>query len=137
MNGGKFVDFLEIVERSHTGEAVSKNDWDLDHVAMPIRDIVEDFDLNYEKGEVLAFDEDMLRRFYAAGRQLAIETGVYNQNTGRVIRFTEKEIDEAAAAQKREMMVGRGADAFTFYARHAEDARRPGVVAGNPGCPMD
>lgn len=137
MNGGKFVDFLEIVERSHTGEAVSKNDWDLDHVAMPIRDIVEDFDLNYEKGEVLAFDEDMLRRSYAAGRQLAIETGVYNQNTGRVIRFTEKEIDEAAAAQKREMMVGRGADAFTFYARRAEDARRPGVVAGNPGCPMD
>ena len=70
MNGGKFVDFLEIVERSHTGEAVSKNDWDLDHVAMPIRDIVEDFDLNYEKGEVLAFDENMLRRFYAARRRL-------------------------------------------------------------------
>ena len=118
------MDFLEIVERSHTGEAVSKNDWDLDHVAMPIRDIVEDFDLNYEKGEVLAFDEDMLRRSYAAGRQLAIETGVYNQNTGRVIRFTEKEIDEAAAAQKREMMGGRGADAFTFYARRASSARR-------------
>ena len=94
------MDFLEIVERSHTGEAVSKNDWDLDHVAMPIRDIVEDFDLNYEKGEVLAFDEDMLRRFYAAGRQLAIETGVYNQNTGRLTAEMFRAAVELAIAQR-------------------------------------
>ena len=32
--------FLEIVNRGYTGEAVSKDDWDMDHVVMPIMDIV-------------------------------------------------------------------------------------------------
>ena len=36
------MDFLNIVERGYTGEAVSKEGWDLDYVAMPIKDIVEE-----------------------------------------------------------------------------------------------
>ena len=131
------MDFLEICERSYTGEKVSKEDWDLDYVALAIRDLLDEYDLSYQPGEVIAYDEDMLRRFYAAGRQLAVESGIYNINTGRIIRFTAEEIDRAAADQKKEMTVGQGKDAFTFYARKPEDARKPGVVAGNPGCPMD
>ena len=134
---GLQMDFLDITERSYTGEKVSKEDWDIDYVAMQIRDILDDYDLDYEKGDVIAFDEDTLRRFYAAGRELALKSGLYNQNTGRIIKVTEEELDAAAAAQKKEMTVGQGKDAFTFYARHHEDTRKPGVVAGNPGCPMN
>ena len=32
--------------------------------------------------------------------------------------------------------MGSWKDAFTLYARQPEDPRKPGVVAGNPGCPM-
>lgn len=131
------MDFLDIVERSYTGEKVSKEDWDLDYVALPIREILEDLDLEYEAGDVITFDDDVCRRFYEAGRRLALESGIYNQNTGRVIKFTEEEIDEAAAAQKKTMITGQGKDAFEFYARKPEDPRKPGVVAGNPGCPMN
>ena len=131
------MDFIDIVERSYTGEKVSKEDWDIDYVAMPVKDLLDDFDLGYETGDVMAYDEDMLRRFYAAGRQLAIGSGIYNQNTGRIIKLSAEEIDEAAANQKKELTVGQGSDAFTFRSRKAEDERRPGVVAGNPGCPMD
>lgn len=131
------MDFLDIVERSYTGEKVSKEDWDIDYVVMTVRDVLEEYDLDYNAGDVIAFDEDELRRFYAAGRALALEIGVYNQNTGRIIKVTEEELDQAAAAQLKEMTVGQGKDAFTFYARKPEDSRKPGVVAGNPGCPMD
>ncbi|MDO4939066.1 MAG: monomethylamine:corrinoid methyltransferase [Lachnospiraceae bacterium] len=130
------MDYLKLVERAYTGEKVSKQDWDIDYVAMPIMDILEEYDLEYN-GEVIATDEDMLRRFYEAGRKVAIESGIYCQDTGRVIKFTAEEIDEAAANQKKEMIIGRGDDAFMFYARKPEDTRKPGVVAGNPGCPMD
>lgn len=129
--------YLDIVERAYTGEKVSKQDWDIDYVAMPIMEILDDFDLSYEKGEVIAFDDDMLRRFYQAGRRLAVESGIYCQDTGRIIQFTEKEIDEAAANQKKEMMTGQGTDGFVFRSRKPEDKNRPGVVAGNPGCPMN
>lgn len=131
------MNYLDIVERAYTGEKISKQDWDIDGVAMPIMDILDEFDLTYEKGEVMAYDEDMLRRFYAAGRKLAVESGIYCQDTGRIIKFTEAEIDEAAANQKKEMKTGQGEDGFTFRSRKPEDSIRPGVVAGNPGCPMN
>lgn len=131
------MDYLELVERAYTGEKVSKQDWDIDYVVEPIMDLLDEYDLSYEKGDVIAYDEDMLRRFYEAGRKLAIESGIYCQDTGRVIKFTAEEIDEAAKAQRKTMTVGQGVDAFEFYARKPEDSRRPGVVAGNPGCPMN
>lgn len=131
------MNYLDIVERAYTGEKVSKEDWDLDYVVEPVMDLLEEFDLHYEAGEVIAYDEEMLRRFYAAGRKLALESGIYCLSTGRVIKFTEEEIDRAAAEQKKELIIGQGKDSFTFYARKPEDKRRPGVVAGNPGCPMN
>ena len=131
------MDFLDIVERSYTGEKVAKEDWDIDYVIMNCRDILDEFDLDYNDGDVIAYDDETLKRFYAAGRKLALACGAYNQNTGRVIKLTEEEIDQAAAGQLKEMTVGQGADAFYFYARKPEDSRKPGVVAGNPGCPMD
>ena len=45
--------FLEIVSRGYTGEVVSKDDWDMDHVVMPIMDIVEEFELEREDGALL------------------------------------------------------------------------------------
>ena len=131
------MDYLELVERAYTGEKVSKEDWDIDYVVEPVMDLLDEYDLSYEKGGIVATDEDMLRRFYEAGRKLAIESGIYCQDTGRIIKFTAKEIDEAAKAQRKKMVTGQGKDAFTFYARKPEDPRKPGVVAGNPGCPMN
>ena len=45
------MDFLEICERSYTGEKVSKEDWDLDYVALAIRDLLDEYDLSYQPGE--------------------------------------------------------------------------------------
>ncbi len=129
-------DFLELVERGHDGPRVKKDDWDLDYVAMPIAELVEKYELSRAKDDILITDEEEIKKYYAAARELIISCGVYNQSTERVIRLSADEIDEAARTQKRELTVGEGNDAFTFYARKAEDKRRPGVVAGNPGCPM-
>ncbi|MBR4444228.1 MAG: monomethylamine:corrinoid methyltransferase [Clostridia bacterium] len=128
--------FLELVNRSYTGEVVSKDDWDMEHVVMPMMDIVEEFDLNRENGELLLHDREQARAYFEAGVEFLVRSGVYNQSTGRVIRFTREEILEAARGMPQAVTVGRGADAFTFEPRHPDSARLPGVVAGNPGCPM-
>ena len=134
--GGRNVHFLEIVNRGYTGEAVSKDDWDMDHVVMPIMDIVEEFELEREDGALLLHDREEAKRFFDAGVELLVRSGVYNQSTGRVMMFTREEILEAAANMPKSVTVGQGKDAYTFVPRHPDDTRLPGVVAGNPGCPM-
>lgn len=129
------TNFLEIAERSYTGEAVDKETWDLDYVAMMTADIVKEYGLSRDMDEITPDDEEILRKFYQAGRKLILQTGVYNQSTGRIIRFSEEEIDKAASYQKKSLVMGEGKDAFTLFARSAEDKRKPGVFAGNPGCP--
>ena len=128
--------FLEMEERSWSGQAVDKETWDLDYVALQIADLVEEFDLTRDRDEIVCTDQDKIRRFYEAGRQLVLRSGVYNQSTGRIIAFTEEEVDEGARQQRKTLPMGSGKDAFTLYARQPEDPRKPGVVAGNPGCPM-
>ena len=128
--------FLELANRSYTGEAVSKDDWAMDHVVQPIMDIVDEFDLCREKGAFLLHDKEQAKAYFEAGVELLARSGVYNQSTGKVIRFTKEEILEAARNMKQAVTVGRGKDACTFVPRHPDDTRLPGVVAGNPGCPM-
>ena len=130
------VHFLELVNRGYTGEAVSKDDWDMDHVVLPMMDIVEEFDLEREDGELLLRDREKSKAYFEAGVELLVRSGVYNQSTGRVIRFTREEILDAARRMPQAVTVGRGADAFTFTPRRPDSTQLPGVVAGNPGCPM-
>lgn len=128
--------FLELVNRGYTGEAVSKDDWDMDHIVVPMMDIIEEFELERGEGDVLLFDADMARTYFDAAVEFLVRSGVYNQSTGRVMSFTREEILEAARNMPKAVTVGRGADAYTFVPRVPDDKRLPGVVAGNPGCPM-
>lgn len=131
------MDFLELVERGLTGAAVTKDDWDIDYVVMTIRDVVEDHDLVRPEGELLLTDDAVAKEYFDAAVDLLSEIGVYNQSTGRIVKLTREEILDAAKAAKQQVTVGTGKDAYTFVPRKPEDPRLPGVVAGNPGCPMN
>ena len=96
------MDFLELVNRGYTGEAVTKDDWAMDYVVQPIMDIVDEFDLYHEKGEFLLHDKDQAKAFFNAGVELLARSGVYNQSTGRIIRFSRDEILEAARNMKQQ-----------------------------------
>ncbi len=128
--------FLELVSRGYNGETVSKDDWDMEHVVEPMMDIVEEFGLSRGKGELLLCDREMARTYFEAGVEFLARSGVYNQSTGRVIRFSREEILAAAHNMPQAVTVGRGKDAFTFTPRKPDSSQLPGVVAGNPGCPM-
>ena len=128
--------FLELVNRGYTGEVISKNDWDMDHVVMPIMDIVEEFELYRDNDELLLRDDGQAKVYFEAAVELLVRSGIYNQSTGRIIKFTREEILEAARNMPQAVTVGRGKDAFTFIPRKPDSSQLPGVVAGNPGCPM-
>jgi len=131
------MEFLDIVARGYTGEAVAKEDWDLDYVALPLMEIVSNYELKRPADEILLTDKEVAARYFEAAVEFLAESGVYNQSTGRVIRLTKEEILEAAAAMNKTVTVGSGKDAFTFEPRKPDSTVLPGVVAGNPGCPMN
>ncbi len=127
--------YLEIVERGYTGEQVTKDFWDVDMIAIKTAEIVAEYGFSRGADEITTVDDALLERYYEAGRKLLVETGVYNIDTRRVIKLSAEEIDDAAKNTKKTLTMGEGKDAFTLYAREPEDARKPGVWAGNPGCP--
>ena len=110
--------FLELVNRGYAGEAVSKDDWDMDHIVVPMMDIIEEFELERGEGDVLLFDADTARTYFDAAVEFLVRSGVYNQSTGRVMSFTREEILEAARNMPQAVTVGHDADAYTFVPRY-------------------
>lgn len=127
--------FLEICERSYTGDFIEKDDWDVEYVCMATMDIIEKYDLNRTTDEITPNDPDLAKRIFNAGKDLLLKIGIFNMSTNRIIKITQEDIDFALKNRKSEVVMGMGKDARTLYARTPEDSRRPLVTAGNPGCP--
>ena len=126
--------FLEICERSYKGPVVKKDDWDMT-VVETTADLVEKYDLSWDKNDITPVDDGLMDRMFLAARELLATIGVYNMSTERVIPLSLGEIQAALDNQKQSLVMGEGRDAVTLVARKPEDARRPMVWAGNPGCP--
>lgn len=127
--------YLELCERSHTGEKVTKDDWDMDYIIDTVRDLVEEYEFEWDKQVIIPEDEKLFADMFEAAKKMLLETGVYNMTTQRIIKFTEEEIEEGIRNMKTELTMGEGKDAYTLVARKVEDEREPAIWAGNPGCP--
>ncbi|MGI6093990.1 MAG: monomethylamine:corrinoid methyltransferase [Lachnospiraceae bacterium] len=132
MDAGKF---LELCERSKQGEQISSDDWNIKYVAKNMKKLVKEYDLTWDKQVVIPEDEQLFKNLFAAAKRFLCETGIYNISTGRVLKFTEEEVEEGIRNMKTELVMGEGKDAVTLVARKAEDDRDPVIWAGNPGCP--
>lgn len=127
--------FLEITNRSNTGEKVSSDDWNLRHIVKPAKKMVKKYQLAWEKEIIIPTDEKLFDDMFAAAKEFIVDTGIYNMSTERIISLTEEEINEGLANMKTSLTMGEGKDAYTLIARDVEDSRPPAVWAGNPGCP--
>lgn len=131
----KVKEFLKYTERSNTGKKVSKNEWDMDYIVDHVLNLVDEYDLTWNPKNLIPNDPDLMRRVFLAAKQLLVEIGVYNMSTGRIITFTEDEIDEGLKNMLQTLEMGEGKDAYVLKARGIEDEEPPAVWAGNPGCP--
>lgn len=127
--------FLNLYERSKTGEKVAKEDWDMDYIIDNVMELVGDYEFDWDQDVLIPQDDQLLDDMFTAARELLIRTGIYNMTTGRIMKLTPEEIDEGISNMKTELMMGEGRDACTLVARGIEDRRPPAIWAGNPGCP--
>ena len=129
------LDYLEILKRTHTGPKMKRSDWDMEKVLLPVRRMVKEYDLRWDKKQTIPNDPDLADRIFQAGLALAQQSGVYAISTGHVLEFSEQEIRTALEAIPRSLSMGEGDDVRRLYARQIMDQRPPLVWAGNPGVP--
>jgi methylamine---corrinoid protein Co-methyltransferase len=127
--------YLDILDRANNGPVVSKSDWDMDHVVMPVRRLVKKFHLEWDNQQVILEDTDLISRLFQAGMELAVSSGIYCITTGRVIQFSMAEIYEGIERMPNTLQMGEGKDARELYARKVMDESPPLIWAGNPGAP--
>ena len=127
--------YLDILDRSKTGQAVDKKDWDMDFVVLPVRNLVQKYDLKWYQQHAVPHDDDLTDRLFQAGLELAAASGIYCISTGRVIAFSRDELLAGMRRMPQELQMGEGQDARCLFARAVMDERPPLVWAGNPGAP--
>jgi methylamine---corrinoid protein Co-methyltransferase len=129
------IPYLEIIERAQNGPQVTKNDWDLEHIVLPVKRLLKKYQLSWTPTAILPNDPGLVDRIFAAALELAVETGIYSISTRRVIQFSQEELEAGLAGMPQELVMGEGNEVRSLYARRIEDERFPLVWAGNPGVP--
>jgi len=129
------IPYLEILDRTKNGPPVAKNDWDMEYVVLPVQRLINKYQLSWDKTNPIPQDNDLIDRLFQAGLELAFSSGVYCISTGRIIQFSQDELEQSMQAMPQELQMGSGSDARTLFARAIMDPRPPLVWAGNPGAP--
>ena len=107
----------------------------MDYVVLPVRRLVKEYRLEWDRQQVIPEDEDLVGRIFQAGVELAASSGIYSVSTGRVIAFSRAELSEGISRMPQRLQMGEGRDARWLFSRKIMDERLPLVWAGNPGAP--
>jgi methylamine---corrinoid protein Co-methyltransferase len=129
------IHYLDILDRAQKGTHLKKEEWDFDRVAMTTRNLVKQYDLKWQKDQVIPSHPDLIDRVFQAGLDLATAAGIYAVDCGRIIHFSREELEEALHTAPRSLVMGEGKDERILFARGICDKQPPLVWAGNPGVP--
>ena len=122
------VRLWEAMTRAQTGPYMEEDHF-IKKVLMPtIKNVVKKHGIKYDKTQPVTSDNDLADRIWQAAVELFLTVGVYNQDTHRVIRFEERELNEALYAVPSEFLVGANHDQRRLSRRHVEGKERPFII---------
>lgn len=127
--------YWDILDRAQSGPAISKEDWDFDHIVTATRRLVKRYNLAWDSNQVVPTTPELIDNLFAAGMDLAVESGMYCATTERAIQFSREELELGLRLAPQRLVMGEGKDSRTLEARHVLDERPPLIWAGNPGVP--
>lgn len=116
-------DILEIMRRGETGEYCTVKDWDVRRVPGAIRKMLKKYDLakTCDVENPVNSDYELADRFFKAGFDLAVELGMLNESTERIIRVNEEELANAVKFAPSEIFLGEGVDGTWVKTRKPAD----------------
>ena len=117
---------LQILDKAHSGPVCTLNEWG-SKLYKTIGEKLKKYGLGKtcDTANPINTDDELADRFYQAGYELVLEMGVFCQDTDRIIKVTEREIDEAIRNAPREVVLGKGNDTVVLKSRKPEDKLKP------------
>lgn len=122
---------LKSLEKAYTGPVCSVKDWDTKVVPQAIRAKLKKYRLEktLDLENPINTDDDLADEFFKAGYELALELGMLNVETERIIKITEEELQETLKHKPSQVTLGSGADQVVLKARKPEDPTPPLLAA--------
>lgn len=121
---------MEIADRAlNTGEKMEARDFDMKVYKETTR-LMEKYDIKFDKHSLINLDDDLADRLYAAGKEFYLSMGTYTMETKRVIKVTEKELNEILRSLPEQIVIGTGKDARVMRHRNVEDPSLPTIQGG-------
>jgi methylamine--corrinoid protein Co-methyltransferase len=125
------------MERATTGPILSENDFHMKVLIPNVRKVTRAFGIRYDRENPVPADDGFADRLFEAAVEFAARTGLYNDDTNRLIRVERDEIRAAVRDFRGNGSFGQGRDQRSFPARKPKDTRPPwchvgtGIVASS------
>jgi len=116
--------------RSEKGSRVAESTWDNKIVPDAASALKEKYDIAFGSG-FIPTDADLKRRLFEAGMEMLVSTGIYNIDTGRVVKVTEDEVRAAIRSAPKAVRLGEGRDSVALVPRRGNAPSKP-VIQGGP-----
>lgn len=122
---------LKSLDKAYTGEMCTVKDWDIKVIPSSVRSILKKYGLekSYDPDNPCNTDMELADTFYKAGYELALELGFLCEDTERIIKVEESEMQEAFDQQPNMLRMGGGDDAVFMTPRKPEDEALPVMIA--------
>jgi methylamine---corrinoid protein Co-methyltransferase len=116
-------DIYEILERAHHGEYCSAKDWDIKKINRTMRRILQAHKLEKvcDPAEPVNFDFDLADRFYKAGFEAALELGYWCEDTERIVKVDQEELEAALKYAPAQLHFGDQIDGTLLKSRTPGD----------------
>jgi hypothetical protein len=128
---------IDFMERATSGPIVVEDDFNIKRLIPNVRKIINEFNISYSPENPVPSDDDFADRLYEAAIEFILRTGVYCNDTNRLIQFERDELMEAIENLPEGSYFGEGRDRRIFKPRRPEDERNPwchvgtGIVASS------
>jgi methylamine---corrinoid protein Co-methyltransferase len=126
-----------VLAKTENGPVVEEKDWDQKFINQTIKNLVEKYDVCWDKGFYgVPSDDALADRVFDAGFELALQSGLYCVDTNRQMVWSQDELNSVLDNAPTEVTVGEGQDEVTFKKRRPEENSRVGVIGGPYGIPV-
>ena len=126
--------FWEIIARGEKGEPMTCKEFDMS-VYKTARKLAKKYEIKFNPKQLVMQDDEQIDNAFKAGVELLVTLGIFNIDSGKVIRVTEEEIYETLSRSKDVIDLGYGKDTIHLARRKMEDRRLP-VICGGCGNPV-
>jgi methylamine---corrinoid protein Co-methyltransferase len=116
---------MDIVQRSLDGPILEEEDFNNQSISQGLGRVVAEYDIKVNPQQIINLDDDLADRVWDAAVDFLATSGVYCQNTGRVILHSKEEIEAILKIAPDNVWIGAGTDKVHEVARQVEDPRRP------------